>query len=202
MASVDYWLRFGTDNPSNHTGLAPTFIKFLNSAGAATTAPAITEPGSAGLYKFSYDAQGTIAFIVDGNPTGVSLFGSDRFVVGSLNVSDKIAEVGGTLTALGATVVAIGNTVAVIGGTLAVIGSTISSFGVAMAGIGSTASTFGTDAADPVTLFGFMKRIQELQEGNSIYTKATGVWGIYSRGSSQLLRSKTIADSTSAVNKT
>lgn len=224
MASKVYWLRFGSDNPANKTGLSPTFIKFLNSAGAATTAPAITEPGSAGLYQFSYDPQGPIGFIVDG---GASLTGADRYIAGSLDVNDKISEVGGTLSALGsslgaisatliaqgATLVAIGNTSGAMaatlvaqGATLVAIGNTVAGIGVTLSGvftgIGDTTSSFGTDAADPTTVFGFLKRIQELHEGNSDYAKGTGIWRMYSRGSSQLLRSKTLADGATNVTKT
>jgi len=302
MASKQYLLRFGSGNPSAYSGLAPTFTKFLNSAGSATTAPSISELSTTGLYTFSYDPQGFIGFVCDGATTGLA--STDRYIIGILDTNDKISEVGGTLTALGsslsvlaigatltaqgatlvaignsaallavgatltahgatmvaignslsvlaigatltaqgatlvaignslsvlaigatltaqgATLVAIGNTSAAAAATLAAVGSSIGALavGATMQAIGSTltaqsatmsaimgsaASSFGTDSADPTTLYGFMKRIQELQEGNSIYAKGTGVWTIYSRGSSQLLATKTITDSSSQVTKT
>ncbi len=68
--------------------------------------------------------------------------------------------------------------------------------------IGSTASSFGTNSVDPGDLFGYLKRLQELFEGNGNFNKTTGGWDMYSRGSSQLLRSKTLANSASIVTKT
>ena len=67
--------------------------------------------------------------------------------------------------------------------------------------VGDTASSFGTDAADPTTMFGFLKRLQELYEGDQDYTKATGVLDMYNRGSTTLLREKTIVDSASEITK-
>lgn len=67
--------------------------------------------------------------------------------------------------------------------------------------IGTTASSFGTTAVDPTDLFGYVKRLQELQEGNASFDKTTSVWTIYSRGSSTLLRSKSFSDSTSTISK-
>lgn len=68
--------------------------------------------------------------------------------------------------------------------------------------LGFTTSTFGNNTTDPGTVFGFLKRAQETWEGNENYAKATGILDIYSRGSSTLLRSKTISDTASDVTKT
>jgi hypothetical protein len=70
-----------------------------------------------------------------------------------------------------------------------------------IASIGSTASSFGTSATDPVDLFGYLKRVQELLEGNNMYYKASGAFTMLSRGSSYTLASKTIANSISLVTK-
>lgn len=161
MAAKTYLVRFGTDNPANRTGLTPTFTKFFNSAGAATTPPAISEIASSGLYAFSYEPMGFIGFIIDGT---ASLPATERFVTGVLDLNDRISE--------------------------------------AAANVGTTVDSFGDSASDPTTMFGFMKRIQELLEGNSIYAKGTGLWSMYSRGSSYLLRDKTVADSATQVTKT
>ena len=68
--------------------------------------------------------------------------------------------------------------------------------------LGDTASSFGTDISDPVSIFGFLKRAQEDREGNETYIKASGTLSTYSRGSSQLLVTKTISDSATETSKT
>ena len=70
-----------------------------------------------------------------------------------------------------------------------------------LAGIGSTASSYGTSANDPVDLFGYMKRVMEVLEGDAGFSKTTGAWSMYSRGSSTLLRSKTLSNAVSGVTK-
>lgn len=67
---------------------------------------------------------------------------------------------------------------------------------------GTTSDSFGSTGTDPTTILGYLKRIQELLEGNATFTKSTGVWNIYSRGSSTLLREKTLTNTVSAANKT
>lgn len=71
-----------------------------------------------------------------------------------------------------------------------------------LADIGTTASTFGTTAVDPGTLYGYLKRLQELLEGDATFNKTTGVWDIYSRGSSTLLREKTLTNTSGNAGKT
>lgn len=68
--------------------------------------------------------------------------------------------------------------------------------------LGSTNSSFGSTVSDPVDVIGYLKRIQENLEGNSTYSKTSGVWNIFSRGSSVLLISKTLNDGTSSTTKT
>jgi hypothetical protein len=277
MAAKTYLVRFGTDNPATYSGLSPTFTKFFNSAGSATTPPSISEIASSGMYSFAYDPGGFIGFILDGT---ASLGSNIRYVAGALDPNDKISEIGGSLSAMGASIIAQGNTIgvigfsmnvmgisltaqgntiaalgtfgtslnaigvsilaigaslnaqgntiAVIGGSMSVMGASLSAMGFTLTGIGNTvlgigntifaigastsvlalasqigtaADSFGTDTVDPTSLFGFMKRIQEIQEGDSNYAKGTGVWSIYNRGSSTLLRSKTIADAATTVTK-
>lgn len=67
--------------------------------------------------------------------------------------------------------------------------------------IGTRSDSFGSTSADPTTVYGYMRRSQEFQEGNALFTKATGVWDIYSRGSSTLLVSKTLSNDTTAAEK-
>lgn len=66
--------------------------------------------------------------------------------------------------------------------------------------IGQPTDSFGTTLTDPSTVLGYCKRSQEFNEGNKTYTKSTGIWDIYSRGSSTLLREKTLANSVTSAN--
>lgn len=68
--------------------------------------------------------------------------------------------------------------------------------------LGSTLSSFGSTSVDPSDVMGYLRRIQELLEGNATYTKSTGLWDMYSRGSSTLLREKTLVNNTSSSSKT
>jgi len=60
--------------------------------------------------------------------------------------------------------------------------------------VGFTSDSIGSTSVDPSTIFGYAKRLQEFLEGNATYIKNTGVWNIYSRGSSTQLASKTLTD--------
>jgi len=68
--------------------------------------------------------------------------------------------------------------------------------------LGFSTDSFGSTSIDPSTVFGYLKRNQEFQEGNATYTKATGVWQVYSRGSSTLIAEKDLANNTSSATKT
>lgn len=67
--------------------------------------------------------------------------------------------------------------------------------------IGTIDDTFGTTMSDPTTLFGYAKRALEFWEGNAIFTKASGLWRIFSRGSSTLLREKNLTNNTTSAEK-
>lgn len=214
-----YILRFGFGDPRTYTGLAPTMLIFADNAGATIAPPAITEAlTGSGIYKFSYGTTVPISFLADAATTSPGPQG--RYVVGSIDPADRADEYGTTLVAIGTTNVALGTTAVALGttavalgitnvalGTSAVaLGTTIlangTSLNVVVTGLGSTASSFGTSSADPVDLFGYMKRILENLEGNQTFTKPSGSLAIYSRGSSTLLTTKTIANSVSLVTKT
>lgn len=68
--------------------------------------------------------------------------------------------------------------------------------------VGFGTDSFGSTAIDPGTMYGMIKRLQELLEGNAVFNKSTGVWDVYSRGSSTLLREKTLTNTTSSATKT
>lgn len=229
------------------SGLAPTFIHWRTTAGGTLAPPSISEPGSFGMYLFSYDPITQIAFICDGATSGLAF--NDRYVQGVLDPFDQfgvtLVAIGNTGIALGTTSVALGTSNIALGISNLAQGSTILGFGFSnyafgnsnfalgtsiyatsvslfafgasnlalgtslyalgvsqAALIGNTSSSFGTDSSDPTTAFGFLKRALETREGNETYTKSTGSLTISSRGSSQLLATKTIADSTTSTTKT
>lgn len=68
-------------------------------------------------------------------------------------------------------------------------------------GILNNNDSIGTTAIDPSTLVGFVKRLQELLEGDATFEKSTGIWSIYSRGASTLLRTKTLTNNTTEADK-
>jgi hypothetical protein len=172
----EYWLKFGTGNPADTSGLSPTFIIFRSWTGGVVPPPGITQPiASFGLYRFEFTPSFPIVFVADGATTGLST--SNRYLTGSLDpldlVDERISEIGSTLLGVGS--------VADV--------------------IGTTASSYGTTGVDPGTVMGYLKRLQELQEGDASFNKTTGVWQIQTRGGT-LLQSKTLTNTASAVTKT
>jgi hypothetical protein len=143
MATRDYWFAFGSGNPSTYTGLAPTFIKFVDTSGGATTPPSIAEsPAGSGLYKSAYQPNGTICFVLDGATTGLA--SADRYIAG---VMDPLDLMGGTLVATGTSLLAMGTTLLANGVLVTQVGTTLLSFaaaqGTSMSAMGSTAINNG-----------------------------------------------------------
>lgn len=68
--------------------------------------------------------------------------------------------------------------------------------------LGTTSDSIGSTSVDPSTIFGYVMRHLEFLEGNASFTKATGLWDIYSRGSSTLLREKALTNNSSSATKT
>lgn len=199
-----YWARFGTGNPATYAGLSPTFITFIDQTGQTQPPPGISQvfTGS-GLYNFQYTAGASLsyAFTLDGSAS--IIITADRYVTGNLDPADAIdlqtTFLGSTLIAFGVTEVALGNTI------LAAVnasGATSGAYGASIfALIGNTTSSFGSTNTDPSTLFGFLKRAQEFWEGNATFLKSTGAWSVYSRGSSTLLTTKILTNSTTGTTK-
>lgn len=185
----------GSGAPASNSGLAPTFIVFADADGnAIAPAPGITEIiASSGLYRFQYNPSFTIFFNIDGATTGLN--SSVRYVQGAISPLDYLDT---SLIAQGSTLVAIGTSLGAVSATLVATGATISNIGLR---IGTTASSFGATNADPVDLYGYLKRAQEFQEGNASYSKTSGAWSFFSRGSSTLLGSKTLSQNTAGVTK-
>lgn len=187
MIAKTYYLTFGTGDPRSWTGLAPTFLIFKKFDGTAVTAPGITEPiAGSGIYQFTVAPSFSIAFLAYGNTT--LLPAAPAYVPGSLDPIDANDD---AIAILGSTVLAIGNTSVAVGNTLSDISTRI----------GSTASSFGSTSVDPGTIFGYLKRAQEVAEGNASYLKSSGAWQLFSRGSSTLLVSKSLSNSAQGVTK-
>ena len=68
--------------------------------------------------------------------------------------------------------------------------------------IGTLQDSFGSSAIDPTTVLGYLKRTQENLEGNGQFLKSTGVWSIFSRGSSTLLATKQLTNNITQATKT
>jgi len=189
----NYVVQFGSGSPALITGFSPTFTVFkVVPGGGSTTPPGITEvPTATGLYYFTYNPAASIAFVIDG---GASLGSVARYVVGSLDpvnaVDERITELGSSLNALGTTLVAIGLSNGIAGASVT-------------AALGGLSSSFGSTLTDPTTVFGFLRRLQEFNEGNSLFTKSTGVWQAWSRGNTYVLGASTYPGaSTQLANKT
>ena len=216
----EYWLKFGTGNPSDTSGLSPTLSIFRSWTGGVLTAPGITQPiASYGLYRFEYTPSFPIVFVADGATTGLTA--ANRYLTGALDpldlVDERLQEVGSTLLGVGSTLAAVGLTLIPSQGlSLIAQGLTLTGYGVSiyaqgqsgvanftevLARLGTTASSYGSTSVDPGDVYGYLKRLQELQEGDSDFNKTTGTWQIETRGGT-LLREKTLTNSASAVTKT
>lgn len=68
--------------------------------------------------------------------------------------------------------------------------------------IGTTTDSIGSNLADPTTLFGFIRRIKELLEGDSTYSKASGAYTMFDSTGATTIASKTITDNGTTVTKT
>lgn len=68
--------------------------------------------------------------------------------------------------------------------------------------LGFSTDSFGSTATDPASMWGYLKRLQEFFEGDQIYTKATAILQIFNRGSTTLLRTKNLTNTTTSATKT
>lgn len=123
--------------------------------------------------------------------SSVLAIGINQDAMGSslLSLSSTLFALGSSQLSMGSTLFAMGQTLSQIGLDVNAIGS---SSGSIASLIGTPSDSFGDSTTDPTTVFGFLKRNQEFEEGNATFSKQTGVWDIYSRGSSVLLVEKTL----------
>lgn len=132
--------------------------------------------------------------------TSLSAMGSSTAVLGPtlFAIGASVLGIGVNLGAQGTSQLSIGSTVFAIGQTLIQVGQDVlaigSSTGSVSALIGTPADSFGSTSVDPTTVFGYLKRNLEFEEGQQIFEKQTGVWSIYSRGASTLLREQTLSN--------
>jgi hypothetical protein len=217
-----YFLSFGNGDPRTLGGMNATFLIFKTSNGSDISPPGITEiPTSTGIHYFNWGTTTPIAFLADAATTSPGA--AARYIPGAIDPADRGDEYGNTLFAIGTSLIAQSSTLFGQGVSNLAYGNSNFSFGVSnfafgtsiyalsvsiyalgLTGsgqIGTTASSFGSTSVDPSDLFGYLKRIQENLEGDQRFIKSSGVLDIYNRGSSTLLREKTITNSSSSVIK-
>lgn len=148
-----YGVRFGSGDPRTYTGLAPTFLYFVNMATNATIAPpTITEMfANTGIYTFSYGTTTPMAFLIDAATTTPGSNG--RYVNGQLDPADRADEYSTTLIAIGTTNFALGTTSVAIGTSLTARGNTL---------LGYATLTYG------YALDGWALGSQNLDQGSTI----------------------------------
>jgi len=135
--------------------------------------------------------------------TSILAVGTSTYAIGGsiLAVGNSNLALGNSILAVGTSGLAVGNSILAIGtSTYAELLGQAGSAATLTALIGNTSSTFGTNVADPTTLFGYMKRMQEFNEGAQTFSKLTGTWTINSRGGS-LIATKTLNNSSSEVSR-
>ncbi len=141
----DYWFAFGS-RPAANTGLAPSFITFVNGSGVTIAPPTIAETyvGS-GLYKVNYNATQTISFVMDGATTGLS--DSIRYIMGVFDPNDTfgstLVAIGNTSIAIGTSGIALGNTAIAIGTSGIALGNTAIAIGNSNIALGMTNVAIG-----------------------------------------------------------
>lgn len=140
-----YFLSFGSGDPRQFAGLAPTFLMFKLSNNTNVTPPSISEIGtSSGIFTFDWGTTTPIAFLADAATTSPGP--TARYVVGSLDPSDRADEYGITLTAIGTSNIALGTTNVALGTTNVALGITNFALGTTAVAIGSTGVAIGTTA--------------------------------------------------------
>lgn len=198
--------------------------------GATLSPPSLAQIDVTGIYGFTFSAAFPVYFRVDGITISAQadryVFG---IIDPVMDVDSQLTAASATLQALGNTSVALGTTNVAIGLSNYAFGQTNVALGTSnvalgtsnfalntsiyaqglshfsgdsslIALIGNPSSTFGTDSVDPATVFGYLKRVQEYNEGSQTFNKVSGSWAISSRGGS-LIATKTIGNTSSEVTR-
>lgn len=142
----NYSARFGTGDPRTYTGLAPTFIFFVNLAtGATVSPPSISEQyAGTGIYTWQWGTTTPIGFLLDAATTSPGTAG--RYVTGQLDPADRADEYGNTMIAIGNSGIALGMTGVALGMTGVAIGTTGIALGMTGVALGTTSVALGTTA--------------------------------------------------------
>lgn len=155
---------------------------------------------TAAATSVSLTAQGSTLFAI--GTTNFAL-GTSNIALGNSNIALGMSNVaiGTTITAFSVSLTAQSSTIYAIALTLSSGGaSSIGGIDEILQRIGSTLSSFGTTSVDPGTLFGFVKRNQEVLEGDQTFNKVTGAWDIMTRGGT-LLTQKSLSQTSTNVTK-
>ncbi len=225
-----YYVRFGSGDPRSNSGLAPTFLSFNNYGSAVTPPGITSVIGATGFYAFQYGTTTPIVFLIDGATSGLDSSSryvagsidpadrSDEYGNTLISYSQNIQATGlttlfgvidvevtqGFIFAQGTSITSQGVSNAAQNVTITSVVNTLAS-GTSQTAelllrIGSTLSVFGTSAVDPTDVFGYLKRMQEFNEGNQSFVKTSGAWAISSRGGT-LLATKSLSNSSTTVTK-
>lgn len=137
-----YYVRFGTGDPRQYAGLAPTFLMFKLSNNTDVTPPSISEVGSSsGLFSFQYGTTTAIAFLIDAATTSPGTTG--RYVTGAIDPADRTDEYAATMIAIGTSLVAIGTSNIALGISNVALGTTNVALGTTNVALGTTAVFLG-----------------------------------------------------------
>lgn len=167
---------------------------------------ATTSPGTDGRY-----VTGAIdpADRIDYFGTTIMAIGTTGVAIGTTGVAlgTTSAALGVTAVSYGLLNLAQGSTIFALGTTGVAIGTTVLSYlssgslGGLNPFIGTTVSSYGNSTLDPTDIMGYVKRLQEILEGNASFGRTQQTWDLYSRGSTTLLRSKSIGTDAVGVTK-
>lgn len=180
---ANFVVQFGSGNPSTYAGLSPTFIVWNVVGIGATTPPAVTQVPTSSGLYY-FTYTPTTAVAFVLDGTATITTPAIRYVSGAIDVSSSAS-----LTAL------------------------ITGYTQLSVLLGTLADSFGTTFADPTTVVGYLKRLQEHNEGNNVFDKTSGGFQYWSRGvthasgtsvysgSSTMLIEKDVTDSGSVITK-
>lgn len=156
-------------------------------------------------------------------------FGGTNIALNTLNLAQgtSIVSLGNTsiatTAAYGNTNIALGTSILAQGLTMLGYGETIYAIATTLAGqnlslsinidanstllqlinlsIGSTASPFGDSSVDPDTIYGYLRRLQEFNEGDQTFNKLTGAWTINDRSGTTTIATKSLTNNNTQVTK-
>lgn len=179
MSIKSYWLSFGSGNPQLNAGLTPTFITFqaataLTLSSGFTSLVGFTALTSPPIYEIGVSV-GLYSFCYDqlANPFGIT--------------SPIVFTVDGGAALLSAN---------------RYISAVLDPIQAVDQRLGYVTDSYGSTLLDPASALGYLRRALEFWEGAAVYTKPTGIWQIYDRGNTLLLRQHQLTNSSATTTKT